>query len=238
MNRSIFPKRRAKMTEGYDLAFVIGGLFLSLSAFSLIVGDNYRFRLGAAILSGAISAYVCVLLAENYFYPLILDLVSGDKQFTAAELLRTAAAAIGIILLFCKAYTTGKTGGRVILTILLAVSAAVLVLGAAGGTIPAFIRSLAAQFRIAALPAEERSNVWYWVRSGTVLFSAVIALLYTRHYRFTGKRLENGSSGSFIGNILVGFTFGAIAAAVFLTAANILVNHVFGLIGTIQSLIK
>ena len=38
------------MTEGYELAFVIGGLFLSLSAFSLIFGDNYLFRLGAAIL--------------------------------------------------------------------------------------------------------------------------------------------------------------------------------------------
>ena len=57
------------MTEGYELAFVIGGLFLSLSAFSLIFGDNYLFRLGAAILGGAVSAYICVLLVESYFYP-------------------------------------------------------------------------------------------------------------------------------------------------------------------------
>ncbi len=226
------------MSDSYELAFVIGGLFLSLSAFSLIFGDNYLFRLGAAILSGAISAYVCVMLAESYFYPLILDLVSGVKQLSTAELLRTAAVVIGAILLFCKAYTGGKTGGRIVFTVLLALSAAIMALGAAGGTIPAFIRLLASQFRVAALSSAQKSDLWYWLKAGTVLAGAVIALLYTRHYSFSGKNLKEGASESFPGNILIGFTFGAITAAVFLTAANILVNHISELIGTIQSLIK
>ena len=217
---------------------MIGGLFLSLSAFSLIFGDNYLFRLGAAILSGAVSAYICVMLAESYFYPLILGLVSGEKQLSTAEILRAAAVVIGVLLLFCKAYTGGKTGGRIIITVLLALSAAVMALGAAGGTIPAVIRNLAAQFRVAALSSADKSDLWYWLKAGTVLAGAVIALLYTRHYSFSGKGLKKGSSGSFAGNILIGFTFGAITAAVFLTAANILVNHIAELIGTIQSLIK
>lgn len=227
------------MTGNYELAFVIGGLFLSLSAFSLILGDNYLFRLGASILSGAVSAYICVLLAENYFYPLILDLVSGKDSLTPAQLLRAAAVLIGIILLFCKAYTSGKTGGKVIMTILLAVAAAVMVLGAASGTIPAFIRSLAAPFRVVTLPEEEKGNIWYWIKNGTVLISAVGALLYTRHYSF-GKadQGQEKGAGSFFGDILVGFAFGAVAAAIFLTAANIFVNHLSGVIGSIQSLLK
>lgn len=225
------------MTEGYELAFVIGGLFLSLSAFSLIFGDNYLFRLGAAILGGAVSAYICVLLVENYFYPLIMDLADGAKTLSAAQILRAAAVSIGIILLFCRAYTGSKTGGRIILTILMAVAAAVMVLGAAGGTIPALVRSIAAQFHIATLPAEQKNDVWYWVRSGTILFTSVSAFLYTGHYTVRRKNGEKNSE-SFPGNILIGFAFGSITAAVFLAAANILVNHVSGLIGTIQSMLK
>lgn len=226
------------MTAPSDLAFVIGGLFLSLCAFSLIFGDNYLFRLGAAVLSGAVSAYVCVLLAETYFYPIILELISGGASLTLPQILRAAAAGLGIILLFCKAYTSGRTGGRVVQTILMAFAAAVMILGAAGGTIPAFIRSAAAPFRVAALSEADRTNVWYWLKTGTAAFSAGAALLYTRHYSLSAKNAGKGSSGSLIGNILVGFTFGAITAAVFLAAANILTDSVSGLIGTIRSLIK
>lgn len=225
------------MTESYELAFVIGGLFLSLSAFSLIFGDNYLFRLGAAILSGAVSAYICVLLAESYFYPLIMDIANGTESLSTAQILRTAAAVIGMILLFCRAYTGSKTGGRIVLTILMAVAAAVMVLGAAGGTIPAFVRSIAAQFRLASLTSGQKSDIWYWGRSGTILLTAVLALLHTSHYLIGGKAGEKGSE-SLPGNILIGFTFGAVTAAIFLAAANILVNHVSGLIGTIQSFLK
>ena len=225
------------MTEGYELAFVIGGLFLSLTAFSLIFGDNYLFRLGAAILSGAVSAYICVLLVETYFYPLVMDLVDGTEKLSAAQILRAAAAAIGLILLFCRAYTGSKTGGRIVLIILMAVAAAITVLGTAGGTIPAVVRSIAARFRLAALPADQKNDVWYWIRSGTILVTAVSALLYTGHYRIGNSNGEK-SSESLPGNILIGFTFGAVTAAVFLAAANILVNHVSGLIGTIQSFLK
>ena len=225
------------MTESYELAFVIAGLFLSLSAFSLIFGDNYLFRLGAAILGGTVSAYICVLLVESYFYPLIMDLANGTESLSVAQILRAAAVAIGMILLFCRAYTGSKTGGRIVLTVLMAAAAAVMILGAAGGSIPAFVRSIAAQFRMASLSPDQKSDIWYWVRSGTVLVTAVSALLYTVHYRIGGKKDEKGSE-SLPGNILIGFTFGAVTAAVFLAAANILVNHVSGLIGTIQSLLK
>ena len=226
------------MTEGNELAFIIGGLFLSLSAFSLILGDNYLFRLGAAILSGAVSAYICVLIAENYFYPLILGIVDGYHDLSTLQIIRTAITFIGILLLFCKAYTGSKGGGKVIMTILMSICAAVLILGAAGATIPAFVQTLAARFRITALSPEEKSSVRYWVKSGTILFSAVTALLFTRHYSLPRKAKQEKTSESVTGNILIGFTFGAVAAAVFLTAANILVNHISGMIDAVQSLVK
>ena len=225
------------MTEGYELAFLIGGLFLSLSAFSLILGDNYLFRLGAAILGGAVSAYICVLLAEKYFYPMILSYSDSRSALSAAEILRAAAIIIGILLLFCRAYTGSKIGGRVIMTVLVAIAAAILVLGAAGGTIPSLIKALAGGFRIASLSPEERSGTLYWLKTGTVVFSAITALLYTRHYRI-GSSKETGPSRSIVGDVLVGFSFGTAAAAVFLTAANIFVNHLSRLIEIIQSLLK
>ena len=227
------------MAEGNELAFVIVGLFLSLCAFSLVFGDNYLFRLGAAVLSGAVSAYICVLIMENYFFPLILEIVDGREHLSAIQIIRTAAVTIGIILLFTKAYTGGRSGGKVVMTILMAASAAVLIFGAAGGTIPSFIRTISAQFRLSALSEQEKSSVWYWLRSASMLISAIGALLYTRHYSLSGKGIKKtASSESVPGNILIGFTFGAVAAAVFLTAANILVNHISGLIETIQSLVK
>ncbi len=225
------------MTEGYELAYLIGGLFLSLTAFSLIFGDNYLFRLGAAVLSGAVSAYVCVLLAESYFYPLVLELADGAGKLTMAQMIRAAAVIIGIVLLFCRAYTASKTGGRIVLTVLLAVSAAVMVLGAAGGTIAVFVRSLAGQFRLVSLTDTQKSSFWYWGRTGILLITAVSALFFTRHYSL-GKKDGEKENGSAAGSVLVGFAFGAVAAGIFLAAANILVNHVSGLIGTIQTLLK
>ena len=225
------------MTEGYEMIFLIGGLFLSLSAFSLILGDNYLFRLGAAILGGAVSAYVCLLIAERYFYPLILEYSEGGISRNIAMILRAAAIIIGILLLFCRAYTGSKTGGQIIMTVLISITAAILVLGAVGGTIPSFIKMLSSGFRIAALSAEEKTSSFYWLKTGTIVFCAVCALLYTRHYRI-GSSKEPKSESSFVGDILIGFSFGAIAAAVFLTAANIFVNHVSRLIGIIQSLMK
>lgn len=224
------------MTEGYELAFVIGGLFLSLSAFSLIFGDNYLFRLGTAILSGAVSAYICVLLTESYFYPLILDIINGRANLTTAQILRLALVTIGVILLFMKIYTGSKSGGKIIFIILMSISAVVLVIGAAGGTIPAYVRSIAGQFRLAAIPSEEKSNVWYWVKAVTVLVSAITALLFTRHYDISRKKTAGNKTESVFGNILIGFTFGAIAAAVFITAANILVNHISELLDSFRAL--
>ena len=226
------------MTESYELAFVIGGLFLSLSAFSLIFGDNYLFRLGTAILSGAVSAYICVLLAESYFYPLILDIINKRASLSTLQIIRLILVTLGIILLFMKLYTGTKSGGKVILMVLMCISAAILVMGAAGGTIPAFVRTIAGQFRLAAIPSEEKTNIWYWLKAATVLIGAVTALLFTRHYSITGRKTEEKRSESIFGSILIGFTFGAIAAAVFITAANILVNHVSGLIGLFQALGK
>lgn len=226
------------MAEGYELAFTIGGLFLSLCAFSLIFGDNYLFRLAASILIGAASAYICVLLAESYFYPLILELINDRAQLSTIRIIRAVLVTAGILVLFCKAYTASKTGGKIVMTIIMSISAVILVIGAAGATIPSFIRTMAGQFRIAGLSAENRSDVWYWVKAGTVLLSAVTALLYTRHYSLPGKNKSEKRSDSLFGSIVIGFSFGAVAAAVFLTAANIFVNHISGLIGTIQSLVK
>lgn len=226
------------MAEGYELIFVIGGLVLSLCAFSLILGDNYLFRLAASILSGAISAYICVLLIEGYFYPMILDLINKRTHLSTIQIVRAVLVTLGILLLFCKAYTGSKTGGKIVMTIIMSISAVVLVLGAAGGSISSFIRAIAGQFRIAALSSDQKSDVWYWIKSGTLLISAITALLYTRHYTLPGKTNSEKRSEPIFGSIVVGFSFGAIAAAVFLTAANLFVNHISGLIGTIQSLLK
>ena len=124
------------------------------------------------------------------------------------------------------------------MAVVIALSAAVLVLGAAGASIPAFVQTLAARFRLSSINPEEKSNVWYWIKSGTVLFSALIALLFTRHYSLPGKAKQGNASGTVLGNIVIGFSFGAVAAAVFLTAANILVSHISGMITTVQSLVK
>ena len=77
------------MAEGYELAFTIGGLFLSLCAFSLIFGDNYLFRLAASILIGAASAddakriaVICDTVGTNLFLTQVVDMV----QEKAAEL--------------------------------------------------------------------------------------------------------------------------------------------------------
>ena len=224
------------MSINTELVTVVGGLFLSLCAFSLLFGDNYLFRLGAAILSGAVAAYVCVLLVQNVFYPMFTEAVPGSGGVDLKVFFRLAAVLIAAVLLFCKAYTGGKNGGRGVLILVLAASAAVMVFGAVSGTIPARVKSIAAQYRVSSLTPAENNSRWYWVNAGTVFVCAIVALLYTRHYKLGTKKPQK-TYGDLFGEILIGFAFGAVTAAVFLTAAQILTGNLSAILENVRALL-
>lgn len=223
------------MSINSELAYIVGGLFLSLCAFSLLFGDNYLFRLGAVILSAAVSAYVCVMLVQKVFYPMVTEAFPNGGGVAMKAFLRLAAVLIAAVLLFCKAYAGGKNGGRGILVIVLAASAAVMVFGAVSGTIPAFVRGIAAPYRVSALSEAEKNSSWYWIDAATVFVCAVITLLYTRHYKLGTKKAKQ-TYGDLFGEILIGFTFGAVTAAVFLTAAQILTGNIAGILENVRLL--
>ncbi len=225
------------MSINSELASIVGGLFLSLCAFSLLFGDNYLFRLGAVILSAAVSAYACVLLIQQVFYPMLTEAVPNGGGVNLSASLRLAAVLIAAVLLFCKAYAGGKNGGRGILILVLAASAAVMVFGVVSGTIPAFVRGIAAPYRISVLSEAEKNSAWYWVNAATVFVCAIFALLYTRHYK-PGTKKAKQTYGDLFGEILIGFAFGALTAAVFLTAAQILTGNIAGILENVRLLLK
>lgn len=222
-----------------ELVFVIAGFVLSIGAFSLLLGDNRLFGFCASILTGALCAFACVQLLNDYFLPMANEILSEGTGAGTEKLILTAVIILSMILLFCGSYSHGRTAGG-IQRLLLAVVTALALSGAANGTLTAFFRSLIGKFRIRSLSAETVGDIRYWVLSGTVLISALAALLFTRHYIRSKQGAETGGNDFIgrVGQIVVGLTLGAIAAGCFVASATIFINNISEISAAIRTLLK
>jgi len=61
------------MTSPSDFTVLLIGFLLSVFTFSLILGDNWLFRLSSAVLSGALAGYLINVLIEKIFIPSIVN---------------------------------------------------------------------------------------------------------------------------------------------------------------------
>lgn len=220
------------MNISLDIVLLAAGLLLSVCVFSYFLGDNHFFRLAVSLTGGALAAWFCIYLVGTVFRPFISNDLPFSKDGSIGKWIGAVLALLAAVLIFCKLYTGGKASGKAVMLILISASVAVMLLGISSGTIPAFISGLVKPFR-----GIEMKSIFDWAKALILPVCALIALFYTRHYK-SGKAEEKVGLTHRLGEILIGFSFGAIAAAAFVASANILVRHLAALINAANTLLK
>ncbi len=217
-----------------DFLTLLGGFLISLCVFSLILGDNGLFRFSASILSGVLSAYVCILIIKKVFLPRFLEPLLDPGESWESKLILLAVLA-GALFLFTKVFlanTSASTaaGGNLVLAALLCIMTAVTIAGIADGTIVGLYRGLLGNFQ----PAENSAGqTQRWIESGIILIGTVTSLFSMRHYQI--KKKEQPAGGGFfsaLGEIFIGIALGSIFAGTFIASAIILVNQLSKLMNT------
>ncbi len=228
------------MIQTTDFLILLGGFLLSLSVFSLILGDNWLFRLSASVFAGVLSAYVCILIVKKVFLPRILDPLLDPAAGWESKAVLLAVLA-GAFFLFIKIFLKAPAGGNLTLSILLCIMAAVTIAGIADGTILGLYRSLIENFQAS---ANSSGGTLHWFETGIILIGTITSLIHMQHYQIkkqdqpeTGKK---GFSGllSAIGEIFIGVALGSIFAGSFIASAVILVEQLSRLLNAGQTLFQ
>lgn len=211
---------------------IITSIFLTICIFSVSLGDNGFFRLAASIAEGVLSAWFCVLLVQNVFKPFAATELNFSEKGSVGKWIVALLIVISAGVLILKYYSSLKQGGNLIQMVLLSLSAVVMLYGIANGTIPAFLHGITQHFaRFTSGSTLDRAE------AVIILVCAVSALFYTQHF-IPGTEQKPEKQNRKIGDILVGFALGAVAAAAFVASSFILVKVISGIVDAAASLIK
>ena len=212
------------MTLSADLILMIAGFLVSLLGFSLILGDNWLFRLAVSLLGGAISGLLILILTNSVFIPYVIaPLASGE--LAGSTQLMILFVILAAILLLLRNFTRSRAGGSLVLAIVLTISVALTILGVVNGTLLQLYKGILAQLLAA---GEGTATQRQWIQVVCLFAGVVSALFYTRHYTFSkksGARQGNRGWIRTVGDIFVGITLGAIFAGSLIASATILVDH-------------
>ncbi len=229
------------MTSPSDFTTLLIGFLLSIFAFSLILGDNWLFRLSSAVLSGTLAGYLINVLIEKIFIPSIVNPLMEPNIDWKNQVLAIIVI-ISAVFLFLKYFFRSSTGGDMILAILLCSAAAVTILGIVDGTLINLYRGLIARF----LPGMEAgSSTIYWVKTGIIILGVISSLIYSQHYVFgkkDGQEINQKRNIIFffriLGEVFIGIAMGAIFAGCFIASSTILINQISDLVGSGREILQ
>jgi len=221
-----------------DLVGALIGLFLTLSIFSYLLGDNYLFRLVIHIFIGVASAFVVVIAWYNVIWPqLIQPLLYG----ALTERALTIILLILSLLLLTKAVPSLSNFGRPVMAILVGVGAATAISGAVVGTvIPQVIDSI----RLFNLPGSTGSGIGSWstlFNSGLLLVGTLTTLTYFHFITRTDSK-HPGQKTAWLrwfakaGKFFISITLGAVFAGVLLASLAALVDRLDFIVSLVEKL--
>ncbi len=216
-----------------DLAWGWVGFLLTLMVLSYILGDNFLFRLAAALFVGLSAGYLAVLIIQDVLGPYLWEpLVSG----TWTTRMWSMIPVILIGLLGLSQVSRFARLGSIPLAFLAGLIAAVTVGGAVFGTLIPQSSTLIQRFNL-----ETWRSPGGWLQGVDallMLFGAAATLSYFHFGRRkpaspadqTNQRPKVIEALSKAGQVFIGVTLGAIFAGVFSSALFALINQI-GLMG-------
>jgi len=210
-----------------DLIGVLLGLFLTLSVFSFILGDNFLFRVAIHLFIGVSASYVVVLISSNIIWSQLLSpLLFGDS-------LRKYILIIPLLLsifLFTKISPRLAHIGTPVLAFLVGVGASVAIGGAVQGTIFPQVGSTINLFDLD-FSSPTISGSWLRLVNGIIMLIGTISTLL--YFQFTIKKVDQEHKTipvwlqviRWIGKVFIAITFGALFAGIYSTAVTAFVER-------------
>lgn len=204
-----------------DVFITTAAFVLTLLIFSYLLGDNPLFRLAVYLFVALAAAFTTIVTFESVIFPVILALQDNTitRQDSLDALLLLLAAAL-ILIPSPKSFPVR----RVALAFLIAVGAAVAVVGVTAGTLLPFILSTGR--RVADNPL-----------NGAIVIIGVLTSLLSFQYLARQQRDGSVVRGRFtavvsgIGQVFIAVTLGAVYGAAILTSLTILTERLSFLMG-------
>ena len=199
-----------------DVIGVLLGFIFTLFIFSYVWVDNPLFRLTVHIFVGVSAGYVTVVIFNNVILPqLIFKLASGNR----GEVIIAAAYLIPSALLLTKMSPRLSKIGNPIMAFLVGVGAAVAIGGAVIGTIGPQV--------VASTNVFDTNNL---LNAAIVLFGTLATLIYfhfSEHKKSDqlSQRAQLIKGVSWVGQIFIAITFGALFAGVYYAALTALIER-------------
>jgi hypothetical protein len=202
--------------NSFDLIGAFLGFTFTLLIFSYIWGDNPLFRLTVHIFVGVSAGYVTIVVFNNVILPqLIFKLASGNR----GEAIIAAAYLIPGALLLTKMSPRLSKIGNPVMAFLVGIGAAVAVGGAVIGTIGPQVAASTSVFNT--------DNV---LNAVIILFGTLATLIYFHfgeHKKSDqlSQRAQIVKGVSWVGQIFIAITFGALFAGVYYAALTALIER-------------
>ncbi len=229
------------MSSISDIWVVLIGTFLSICIFSLIIGDNWLFRLGTSILTGTLSAYICLYLIEKIIYPKIIQPVISADTPVEERILLILVVLSAFILIFKLLFNRESQSGNFILSLMVCISAAIVILSSINGTIPGLYHGIVSHFSGLSNQGTATSE---WIKAFLIASGAVFGLLFTRHYKKgkatsseNSEEIKNQSLWKKLEEITVGSAMGSIFAGCFMASAIQLIENIDSITAFIKNIL-
>ncbi len=198
---------------GTPLAFA-----LTLMVFSYVLGDNFLYRIAVYVFVGLAAAYIAIVTVQGVLLPLTNP--NGDQPGEALILL--VSLGLGLLLLF-KATGRFTWLSNLAMAFIVAVGAAVALVGAVSGTLLPLSTSIGRAGDTA-------------LESVVIFIGVATSLVY---FQYLGRRNPDGTIGrgrviqtlGIIGQGFIVITLGALYAGAILTSLTILSERIGFLLG-------
>jgi hypothetical protein len=227
-----------------DLITGFISLFFTLLIFSYVIGDNPLFRVAVYIFVGVSSGYIAavavwLVIFPRLVYPLKDAMISGEI-LNPAVALYLGFVSLGALMLLIFPRQTGF--GRIVLSYLVGVGAAVTLAGALGGTLIPQVEATINAFDMGVAALRGIDVVEATFNGAIILLGTVLTLAY---FHFGARQKPDGSMRRFIlvevlawgGRIFIGIALGAVFAGVFTASLMALIERISSLINFILGLL-
>lgn len=208
-----------------ELFTLILGVALTVMVLSYILGDRLFFGIATHILIGVSAGFLALVVIQKIILPYLLKPLTNatDPGFLLA-LIPLALSLLLILMLFKR----GTQAGAIPLAFLGGVLAALAIVGVTRGTLAPQMLSILGRFEPEKLMVEAQPQ-WSAILEAVMILLGVISVLFVFQHRGQSKAGEVvrpvflQGIGS-IGQIFIGFTFGALFVGLFSSALVALIS--------------
>ena len=210
-----------------ELIGTLLGLFLTISIFSYILGDNVLFRFAIHIYIGAAAGFMAIVVLRSVIIPQLLDpILSGSQSERLLALFPLVLS--GLLLL--KATKRFSFLGSPIIAFLVGVGAAAAIGGAAIGTLFPQVSASVNMFDLQAIIQSGQDWLVQLLFSGIILAGTVTTFAYF-HFNISERRdrlshqLSLINMIAWIGQAFIAITFGVLYSGILGAALTALIER-------------